>query len=162
MPNKSFSELTPEEVLMLAIDVEQGSATRLRTFAELFNDYAPEVAGFLAQMAHEEHEHSRQLETGYQQRYGELRRTVTEADVPEIFQPFDIDDAEHMVFDDLSLRRALEALLAIKRQALGFYGQALEKANENELQTLFQEMVAFEADHVQWIEARLDSLGGST
>ena len=112
-------------------------------------------------MAYEEDQHSLRLKTAYERRYGELRQSVTEKDVQDIVEPFDLDDAEHHVFGTLTLRRTLEALLTTKQQAQGFYRQALEKADEGELQALFRELADFEADHLQWIEARLDALGES-
>ena len=161
MPRKSFSELTPEEVLLLAIDVEKANGARLRVFADLFTDFSPEAAGFFAQLAFEEEQRSRQLEKAYELRHGEHRRAVPEVDLREFIEPYDLDDAEHQVFDSLSLRSALESLLSMKCKARAFYGQALEKADEPKLQALFRELVDFEAEHVQWIEARLDALGES-
>lgn len=161
MPPKSFRELTPEQVLMLAIDVEEANGARLRTFADLFADYVPDAADLFAEMAAEEDEHRRQLETAYQQRYGELRRLLAEDDVLEVIEAADLDDAEHQVFDTLSLRRALETVLAAEQQAQAFYRQALENTDEFGLQAIYRELSVFETDHIQGIEARLQALEGS-
>lgn len=161
MPLKNFRELTPEDVLALAINIEESNGTRLRLFAELFADYAPEAAAVFAEMASEEDEHHLQLETAYKQRYGELRRAVAEEDVQEIIEAHDLDDAEHMVFDDLSLRRVLETVLAAEHKAVAFYRQALEEADDEELGKVYRQLAEFEDGHVQAIEARLEALGES-
>ena len=162
MANKDFRELTPEEVLMLAIDVEESNGTRLRAFAGLFADHAPEAAALFSEMADEEDEHRRVLEGAFRERHGELRRTIREDDVPEVVEAADLDDAEHQVFDTLSLRRALELVRSAELHAQDFYRRALENTDVPELQALFRELSEFEDGHVQQIEARLEALGGST
>jgi rubrerythrin len=161
MSAKNYNELTPQEILMLAIDVEESNGTRLRTFAELFADYAPDSAALFAEIADEEDQHARQLETAFERRFGELQRTVTEQDVQEVVEAYDLDDGEHLVFDDLNLRRALKIVLAAERRAEDFYRRAVEGATDPELRELYRQLAEFEDGHVQWIEARLASLGGS-
>lgn len=145
---------------MLAIDVEEANGERLRTFADLYSDYAPEVAALLSQLASEEDRHRLQLEETYQRRYGASQRTLGQPDVREVIEAHDLDDAEHLVFDSLSLRRALETVLAVERQARDFYRQAAESAVEPELKSLYQELGGFETSHVQWIEERLKEIRG--
>jgi rubrerythrin len=162
MPRKSFSELTPEEVLMLAIDVEGANGTRLRMFADLFSDYAPDAALIFSEIADDEDLHKSQLEMAYEKRFGELSCTVTEEDVLDPIETFDIDDAEHTVFDNLTMRRALETVLASEQQAEDFYRKAMGRAVDSDLGELYRQLAEFEDGHVQWIESRLDALGEST
>lgn len=161
MVRKSIGDLTPEEVLMVGIDVEESNGTRLRTFAGLFGDYAPEAAELFAEMAAEEDEHRDRLAELYRQRHGELRRTIGQDEVLEVIESHDLDDAEHLVFDTITMRRALEMVLAAELQAQAFYRQARENTSEPELQELFTQLSEFEADHVQGIEARIAALGES-
>ncbi|MCH8043525.1 MAG: ferritin family protein [Planctomycetes bacterium] len=158
MPQQSFSELTAEEVLLLAIDVERSNGIRLRTFSELFVDYAPDAAKLFAEMADEEDEHGRLLEATYKRRFGEAQRTVTEDDVQEVIEAHDLDDGEHLVFDDMNLRRALQIILKAEHQAEAFYRQATRAASDPELEELFRQLAEFEDGHVQWIETRLETL----
>ncbi|MDP6579443.1 MAG: hypothetical protein QF681_02210 [Vicinamibacterales bacterium] len=74
-------ELSPEEVLMVAIDVEEVNGARLRTFAKRFADASSDAARVLGLMADEEDAHRLQLEEVYTQRYGKVRRTVGDDDV---------------------------------------------------------------------------------
>ncbi len=161
MPSKDFSDLTPEEVLALAIDVEVTNGTRLRTYAELFADYAPEPAALFAEMADEEDQHAKQLETVCIRRFGEVRRTVKQGDVADVVEAHELDDGEHLVFDDLSLVRALEIVLKAETDAEAFYRHASEAATDEELKEMFEQLAAFEDGHVQWVEAKLDELGRS-
>lgn len=158
MPQQSFSELTAEEVLMLAIDVERSNGSRLRTFSELFVDYAPDAAKLFAEMADEEDEHGRLLEGVYERRFSEAQRTVQEADVQEVIEAHDLDDGEHLVFDDMNLRRALQIVLKSERHAEEFYRQATLAASDPELKELFQQLTEFEDGHVQWIVRPLPRL----
>ena len=161
MSPMSFRELTPEQVVMLAIDVEEANGNRLRIFSDLFADYAPEAAEIFSEMAAEEDLHRGRLEAVYERRHGELQRTVGEADVRDVIEPHDLDDAEHVVFDSLSVRRALEVVLAAEHQALAFYRQAQENTDERDLRELYRELADFEAVHVRRIQAKLDALEGS-
>ncbi|MAG94469.1 MAG: hypothetical protein CMJ48_12065 [Planctomycetaceae bacterium] len=161
MSLKNFGELTPEEVMTLAINVEESNGTRLRTFADLFSDYAPDVAGLFAEMADEEDQHRDQLKVASDRRFGEYDCVVTEEDVWEVVEPFDLEAGEHFVFDDMTLRRALESVLAAEIRAEAFYRQACEGAKDPDLQELFRQLAEFEDGHVQWIEKRLESLGGT-
>ena len=162
MPHKSFGELTSEEVLMLAISIEESNGTRLRTFAELFADYTPDAGKLFAEMADEEDQHTHQLEVAYERQFGERRRTITENDVKGVIEAHDLDDAEYLVFDDMTLRRVLETILKTEHEAEAFYRQAQEKVADPELAELYRQLAEFEDGHVQWIETRLDSLGEST
>lgn len=157
---RDFRTLKPEEVLLLAIDVEEANGERLRTFAALFADYVPEAAGVLSQMASEEDEHRCRLEEVYQRRYGALQRTLGEEEVRGVIEAHDLDDAEHLVFDSLTMRRVLEAILVVERQAQAFYQRAAESTVEPELRALYQELAGFEDLHVQQVEKRLEEIGG--
>lgn len=161
MGRRSIRDLTPQEVLIVGIDVEEANGTRLRTFADMFTDYAPEASELFNEMADEENEHGAQLEKLFEQRFGELNKTITQDDVLEVIESHDLDSGEHLVFDDMTLRRALEVTLAAELQAQAFYREARANTEEPELQALFTQLSDFEADHVHGIEVRLAALGGS-
>jgi len=161
MPPRDFRTLTPQEVLLLGIAVEEANGERLRTFATLFADYAPAAAGVLSQMASEEDQHRCQLEAMYQQRYGMLQQRLGEEEIREVIEAYDLDEAENLVFDSFSPRGALETILAAERQAQAFYRRAVESAVEPELRALYQELAGFEDLHLKWAEERLAALGDS-
>ena len=112
-------------------------------------------------MASEEEKHRRWLEDMCQKRHVALQRTVGPEDVQEVIEAHDLDDAEHMVFDSLTLSRALEGVLAAERQAQAFYQQVAQSAAEPELRALYQELAGYEDVHVQNIGTRLKQIRGS-
>lgn len=158
MPRRRLHELSPEEVLMVAIDVEEVNGTRLRNFAELFADNSSDAAQVFAWMALEEDEHRTELEEVYKQRYGEIRRTLGQDDVRDVIEAHDLPEGELQVFGGLSLRQALEAVLAAELAAQNFYRQALKRTDDPDLQALFRKLGDFEADHVQRMKTRLGAL----
>ncbi len=158
MPRRSFSDLKPEEVLMVAIDVEVANGDRLRNFAVLFVGRAPDAAKLFAGMAAEEDEHKALLEAIYDKRYPNLPKTVGQDDVLEVIEEHDLGDADHMVFDSMTLKQALECVLHSELQAQDFYRQAARKSDQPELAELFRDLGALEDNHVQWVETRLDEL----
>lgn len=161
MTRRSIRDLTPQEVLIVGIDVEEANGTRLRTFADMFTDYAPEASELFNEMAIEEDEHGAQLEKLFEQRFGELNKTITQDDVLEVIEAHDLDSGEHFVFDDMTLRKALEITLAAELQAQAFYREARRNTDEPELQEIFLQLSEFETHHVNVIEARLEALGGT-
>ena len=165
MSPRSFSELSPEEVLMVAIDVETVNGDRLRNFAELFADYAPEASELFSGMATEEDQHRQQLEDIYKKRHGDLPKTVGQDDIPEVIEAHDLDDAEHTVFDSMTLKTALESVLHAEFQARDFYLQASKQADqvdEADLAAIYKELGEFEQNHVTWIETRLVEIEKAT
>ncbi len=158
MPHKSFDELSPAEVLMVAIDVEEVNGARLRTFADLFADNSSDAATLFAKMAVEEDEHRDQLLHVYTQLYGDKPRTLHQDDVREVIEAHDLPDGELQVFDGLSLRQALETVLAAELGAQSFYRRALTLTDDLDLQDLFRKLGEFEGDHVEWMEKRLNAV----
>ena len=159
MEPRDFCTLKPEEVLTLAIDIEEANGERLRTFADFFTDYAPEATRLLSRMASEEDQHRHQLEETYREQYGALQRTLGEEEVREIIEASDLDDAEHLIFDSFSLRRALETVHVAECQAQAFYWRAQEGTAEVGLRALYQELAGFENLHIQRVEKMLEEIG---
>ncbi len=164
MPDKStrgqrrrVSELRADEVLMLAIDVEVSNGNQLRSFAERFADTSARTATLFAGMASEEDQHRDQLQEIYKQRYGDKPQTVGTDDVRESIEELELPD-DVGVFDDLTLRRAIELVLEAELRVQGFYREAAKNAEDAELRLLFKELGEFETNHVQTVEARLEEL----
>ena len=153
----SLNKLSPDEVLMVAIDVEVVNGNRLRDFAARFADTSADTATLFSGMASEEDQHRDQLREIYKQRYGDMPQTVGEDDVHEVIEEPELPE-DVGVFDSLTLRQALEIVLEAEIKAQGFYREAAKKAEDAGLRALFQELEDFEGNHVHWIEARLEAL----
>ncbi len=153
----SLNDLSPDEVLMVAIDVEVVNGNRLRDFAARFADTSADTATLFSGMASEEDQHRDQLREIYKQRYGDNPQTVGEDDVHEVIEETELPE-DVGVFDSLTLRQALEMVLEAEIKAQGFYREAAKKSEDAGLRALFQELGDFEGNHVHWIEARLEAL----
>ena len=158
MPQKNFDELSPAEVLMVAIDVEEVNGSRLRTFADLFADNSTDAAMTFAKMAVEEDCHRDQLLKVFTERHGNTPRTLGQDDVREVIEAADLPGGELQLFDGLSLRQALQTVLTAELGALSFYQRALAQTDDPELQELFRKLGEFEGDHVAWMEQRIKAV----
>ena len=158
MRRKSFTELKPEEVLMLAIDVEVVNGDRLRNFSLLFAESSPDAAKLFAGMAAEEDQHRNQLDEIFKERYPNMTKTIGQDDVSEIPEDQDLGVSAGMAFDSLTLKEALETVLHAELQAQDFYDQAARHTDQPELASIYRELGGLEQNHVQWIETRLDEL----
>ena len=162
MPRKSFRELKPEEVLMVAIDGERVNGDRLRRFAELFADSAKDAATIFAGMAAEEDAHRKQLEEVYERRYGDLPKTVGCDDIVELIEDHDLEGAEYLVFDRMTLKAALENVLHSELRAREFYQQAVRRTDQSDLVEVYKELGELVQNHLYWIEILLDELENTT
>lgn len=155
MPHKNFDELSPAEVLMVAIDAEEANGARLRIFADLFADNSSDAAELFAKIAVEEDEHRDQLLGVYTERHGDTPRTLGQDDVREVYGAADLPSGELQVFDGLSLREALQTILTAELGAMSFYRRALTQTDDPDLRDLFRQLGEFEGDHVARMEERI-------
>ena len=68
---KSFSDLSEQEILALAISSEDDDARAYAGFANALMDTYPASAKVFVEMAEEEHEHRRWLTDLYRKKFGE-------------------------------------------------------------------------------------------
>lgn len=156
---RSISDLQPHEVLALAIAVESRNAERYATFAHIFATYNDEASGLFAEMRDEELVHRTVLQEMYRSRYGDRPCHLDEADVDEVVEAVDVDDAEHMVFNSLTRRRALEAALRSEWAARQLYASLATTVQDEALQELYRRLAAYEEGHVAAIEIRMREPG---
>lgn len=155
---RSFDSLSPQEVLSLAIRVEQANAERFRSFAKVFEGYDDEVAGRFTELAKEEDDHEQMIRQRYEKRFGNEVLAIKETDVTDVVESIELDDGEHQIFDSLNPRRVYELTLAAEQYAHNFYKKALERTEDDELKELYRELAELEAGHEDWVEERLARL----
>lgn len=153
---RPIRDLQPDEVLSIAIAVEARNAERYDTFAHIFESYNDDASGLFAEMRDEELEHRNVLQAMYHSRYGDRPSVLDEADVDEVVEAVDVDDAEHMVFNSLTRREVLEAALRAEEGARQFYGALSETVQDEELLELYRRLGAFEEGHVAAIKMRIN------
>lgn len=157
---REFEELRPHEVLALAIDIERANRQRFETFADLFINRDEEVSQAFRGLALEEDGHRRELEERYQQYFKEIPCSVEEGEVTGVIEAVDLEDGEHLIFDDLSVLRALELALRAEREAEAFYRRAQASTTDLALKTLYGGLADFEIDHRTALEIKIAQRGG--
>jgi rubrerythrin len=153
---RKIKDLSPKEVLALAIHVEQANGRRLRNFAHAFDGYDQVVADKFNELAAEEDLHEKWLQEKYKKMFKDPLPDVREFDVEEVVEAVEWDDSEHMIFDSLKAENVFQLALNAETGARGFYLQAAQVvAKDKELAKLFQELSGMEDEHVGWLKKHI-------
>ena len=155
---RSFSEFTVKEIIALAISIERSNIRRLKAFESVFKGYDDNVARGLALLAKEEEKHEAILLSEFKKRFDEPLPPVDEKDIGGIIESFDIDDAEHLIFDSLKARHVLELAYNTEIAARQFYEDVAEETKNQELESVYSKLALMENDHATWIKQRLDEM----
>ena len=158
---RRFGELTPAEVLALAIHTERANTRRFRAFAGIFRGYDEEVARRFEELAQEEQGHEERLLEEFQRRFGDTIPPVDETDVDVVIESPDLDDAEHQIFDSLKPARVYELALQAEHLAREFYLRAAAASHDPQLIHLYKEFAQMEGDHVAWVEQKIAPASGA-
>lgn len=152
---RRFEDLSPEEVLALAIDVEQRNAERFETLADLYADYDAEVQELFLRLRDEERAHAARLEEAWSRRYGNAPKPqLGEEDVRGVVEAVDLEHGEHAIFDDLKVEDALGLARRAEEAAQAFYRRAATASRDDSLRGLYEELADFEAEHISAVDAQ--------
>ena len=140
---KSFSELSEQEILALAISAEEEDARIYADFAEGLKGAYPTSTKVFLEMAAEENEHRRRLIETYRSRFGEHIPLIRRQDVrgfmrhepPWMVRPLGLD----------RVRRQAEVL---EFEARRFYERAAAASSDASVRKLLGDLAAAEASHV--------------
>ena len=146
---RSIADLTPEEVLRLAIQVEDRNEKIYKEFAEIFHDYDPRACAVFLEMASEEHDHGKKLREFYGRRYNRLPDEAFPVDVIEPGEAPMVADAEAMIHDSMTPQAAFEIAKKAERLAQEFYEAQARQARDPQFRTVCQELAAIEAEHLK-------------
>jgi rubrerythrin len=152
---RSFKDLSPREVLALAIHVERANARKFRAFADAFRGHQDTVADRFDELAVEEENHEATLRRTFEEQFDADIPKVEEADVAEVIESPDLDDAETFIFDSMAPQRVYELALDAEEGARRFYQRAAEAASDQKLAELYRTLSDSEDDHVKWLRAKL-------
>jgi rubrerythrin len=152
---RKIQELSPKEVLALAIHVEQANGRRLTHFADAFDGYDNEVAAKFRELAEEERQHEVWLTHKFQRRFKGPIPDVREFDVEEVIEAVEWDDSEHQIFDSLNADEVFKLALAAEDQAQAFYKKAATIKGDKSLILLFRQLSEMEKDHAGWLKKRI-------
>ena len=139
---RNFSELNEQEVLALAIALEEEDERTYADYAHSLQANYPDTAAVFAGMAKEESGHRRRLIELYKKRFGEFIPMIRRTDVRGFMKrssvwlgrPFGLEN----------IRNQVEAM---EMESLRFYGRAARQTKDASLRQLFDDLAAEERRH---------------
>ena len=159
---RSFVSLSPQEVLQVAISIEDRNAELYHRFAEMFTEFGDkeslEIAAVFWEMAVEERSHSWQLKQRYAEFYGDVVPTITEHDLAEIVEVPKLDDGDVFGSPGSGVPgrvRALNVALQAELGAQRFYEKLVEQTPNGPLRDIFRYLGQMEDGHVTYLEQKL-------
>lgn len=139
---KSFSDLSEQELLALAISSEDDDARAYAGFANaLMPTYAASAKVFL-EMAEEEHEHADRLRKMYRSKFGEFIPLIRRGDVNGFVRHKPAWTISQLGID--AMRQHAEV---IELENARFYTQAAARANDEKVKALLLNLAAAEKGH---------------
>ena len=139
---KTFSDLTEQEIIALAISSEDDDARAYAGFAHaLMADY-PASAKVFVEMAEEEHEHRRWLTDLYQKKFGDFIPLIRRADVNGFVKHAPAWTLNTQGID--AMRRRAEL---IELENYRFYTKAAASSKDEQVKKLLSELAAAEKGH---------------
>ena len=140
---KSFSELSEQEILALAISAEEEDARIYADFAEGLKGAYPTSTKVFLEMAAEENEHRRRLIETYRSRFGEHIPLIRRQDV----RGFMRHEPPWMV-RPLGLERVRKQAEVLEFEARRFYERAAAATSGAGVRKLLGDLAAAETSHV--------------
>ncbi|MEZ5818642.1 MAG: ferritin family protein [Hyphomicrobiaceae bacterium] len=140
---RKFSELNQQEILALAISLEEEHGRIYADYAEGLKESFPASAKVFSEMAEEEHEHRRWLLDLYRQKFGEHIPLIRRQDVKGFVHHEPIWMVRPLGLD--KVRKQAETIEFETRQ---FYERAAERSSDASIRKLLGDLAAAEREHV--------------
>ncbi|MDP8995415.1 MAG: rubrerythrin [Pseudomonadota bacterium] len=147
---KSFSDLTEQEILALAISSEEDDARSYGMFANALIETYPASSKVFMEMAAEEFEHRDRLTKAYRAKFGDFIPLIRRADVHGFVKHKPIYTITQLGIE--KMRRRAEV---VEAENYRFYMQASERTNDPAIKKLLLDLAAEEKGH----ESLADKLG---
>ena len=152
---RKLEELSPKEMLALAISIEQSNQKALHNFSDMFNGYDDEVSKNFEEMSVEEGRHEQILLEKFKNMFKGPVPEISNFDVEEVVEAIDFDDSEHLIFDSLKAKQVYQLAYEAEKRAKAFYEKVMKTVKNKELAVLFKELAAMEGDHAKWLENKI-------
>ena len=165
--NRSFSSLSAQDALHVAIFIEERNAAVYHQFAELFSEFhdteSLEVASTFWEMAQEEREHGSRLQRLYFERYGNTACSMTEEDISEFIEVPAFGEFTAIISNpherNLSPReRALQIGIRAEQSASDYYRHLSSTCDDPELCALYRELAQFECNHTEFLQKKVAAI----
>jgi rubrerythrin len=139
---KSFSDLTEQELLALAISSEDDDARAYAGFAHSLRDTYPATAKVFFDMAEEEHEHRRSLTEMYQKKFGDFIPLIRRSDINGF-----VKHKPAWTIGKLNIEEMRRRAEVIELENYRFYKQAAERSSDPAIRKLLLELADAERGH---------------
>lgn len=144
----SFAELDEQEILALAISLEEEHGRIYAAYAHGLAETYPASAKVFAEMAEEENEHRRWLIELHRRRFGEHIPLIRRQDVKGFVRHEPI-----WMVQPLGLDKVRHQAEAIEFETRNFYQKALERTSDASVRKLLGDLIAAENKHVSIAQA---------
>ena len=139
---RSIKDLSPSEVLALAISLEEDDARVYGDFASRLKDRYPATVGMLEAMQTEEQTHAARLIEMHRQRYGDHIPFVRSGDVKGFLQRKPL-----WLSRTLSVKQVRETVGVMEAESLRFYQSAAKLTTDLAVRSLLNDLAATEQIH---------------
>jgi rubrerythrin len=139
---KSFSDLTEQEILALAISSEEDDARAYLGFANALMETYPASAKVFVEMAEEEHDHRRSLTDLYRRKFGDFIPLIRRSEINGFVKHKPAWTLSKLGID--TMRKQAEM---IEFENARFYTQAAEMAKDPQVKKLLTTLAAAEKGH---------------
>jgi rubrerythrin len=139
---KSFSDLTEQELLALAISSEDDDARAYAGFANSLMDLYPASAKVFMEMAEEEHQHRRWLTDLYQKKFGDFVPLIRRGDI----QGF-VRHKPAWTIGKMNIEEMRQRAEVIELENYRFYKQAAERSSDPQVRKLLLDLAEAEKGH---------------
>lgn len=140
---RNFADLQPNEILGLAISLEEEHGRIFAEYAHALGAEYPASAKVFSEMAEEENEHRRWLINLYQKKFGEHIPLIRRQDVKGFLKHEPI-----WMMKPLGLDRVRQQAEQIEHETRQFYLKALERTTDASIRKLLGDLAEAEAGHV--------------
>jgi erythrin-vacuolar iron transport family protein len=144
---KHFRDLSEQEVLALAIALEDEDSCIYREFAEGLSEDYPSTAKLLREMQHEEEQHRASLAALYHSRFGERVPLIRRQDVRGF-----VSRPPVWLIEPIGPKMVRRAVLAMETETREFYHAALNKVTDPATRKLLSDLAEAELKHTATAE----------
>lgn len=152
---KSFDALTEQEILALAISLEEEDAKIYDSFAQGLREHQPAEAAKFERMRDEENGHRHRLLELYRTRFGERLPYLRRQDVKGF-----VTRRPVWLVRPLGLRAAQRTAETMEMETKNFYESAARRTTDAGIRQLLGDLIAEERRHAQTAEAMGRSAAG--
>jgi len=157
---RTFASLSAQQVLGIAISIEERNAEIYHRFAEMFTEFGDqdslEIASVFWEMAIEERGHHALLQRKFWEQYGSSSPSYTEEELVELIEVPRLSQSDVFAGDNgvPARQRALQVALHAEMNARQFYSDLVEQTPDNPLRQTYYELAQMEDGHIAFLESK--------